>query len=214
MVFIKKIKYHCQGKFDPLKLEPTNIDRLSTAMMPKNSKVLELGCATGFMTQYFRQQLHCQVIGVDINPQTKPDIVGDLEDKSVQNQIKKFKPFDVVFASSILEHLPQPENLLQLIKSVLKPNGILIITTPNVAHWSLRLKLLRGHWDYEDYGLLDRTHLRFFTYFTFQKLVSAAGFKIITVKIDPAGGIKYFNWLFKYFPNFYAHQICIKAVNH
>lgn len=206
-----KIKYRYQGRFDPLQLESTNIDRLSTAMVPENSKVLELGCATGFMSQYFRRRLHCQVIGVDINPDVKPDITGDLNSAATWFKIKKFKPFDVVFASAIIEHLPSPEATLQLIKSVSKPNGILIITTPNVAHWSLRLKLLRGHWDYEDYGLLDRTHLRFFTYFSFQKLISSAGFKIIAVKIDPAGGFKYFNWLFKYWPNFYAHQICIKA---
>lgn len=206
-----KIKYRYQDRFDPLQLESTNIDRLSTAMVPENSKVLELGCATGFMSQYFRQHLGCQVVGVDINPDVKPDIVGDLEDKSTQNRIKQAGPYGVVFASAIIEHLKEPEILLQLIKSVLKPNGILIITTPNVAHWSLRLKLLRGHWDYEDYGLLDRTHLRFFTYFSFQELISTAGFKIKAVKIDPAGGFKYFNWLFKYWPNFYAHQICIKA---
>lgn len=214
MVSLRKIKYHYQGKFNPLKLEPTNIDRLSTALVPKNSKVLELGCATGFMSQYFRQHLHCQVIGVDINPGVKPTITGDLEDKQTQTQIKLAAPYDVVFASAIIEHLTDPEAVLQLIKSVLKPHGQLIITVPNVAHWRLRLKLLRGHWDYEDYGLLDRTHLRFFTYFSFQKLIRNAGFKIIVVKIDPAGGVKYFNWLFKYFPNFYAHQICIQAVNH
>jgi len=214
MVPLRKIKYYYQGKFDPLKLEPTNIDRLSTALVPRNSKVLELGCATGFMSQYFRRHLNCQVTGVDINPSVKPTIIGDLEDKQTQNQIKLAAPYDVVFASAIIEHLKDPEALLQLIKAVLKPQGQLIITAPNVAHWRLRLKLLRGHWDYEDYGLLDKTHLRFFTYFSFQKLIQAAGFKIIAVKIDPAGGFKYFNWLFKYFPNFYAHQICIQAVNH
>lgn len=211
MVSLKKIKYGYQGKFNPLKLESTNIDRLSTALVPENSKVLELGCATGFMSRYFRRRLHCQVIGVDINPAVKPTIIGNLEDKQTQNEIKQAGPYDVVFASAIIEHLKDPEVALQLIKSVLKPQGLLIITTPNVAHWSLRLKLLRGHWDYEDYGLLDRTHLRFFTYFSFQKLIQSAGFKVIAVKIDPAGGVKYFNWLFKYFPNFYAHQICIQA---
>ena len=211
MLPLKKIKYCYQGRFDPLKLEATNIDRLSTALVPENSKVLELGCATGFMGQYFRRHLHCQVTGVDINPDVKPDIVGDLNSKVTWTKIKKFQPFDLVFASAIIEHLPNPEATLQLIKAVLKPEGMLIITAPNVAHWRLRLKLLCGHWDYEDYGLLDRTHLRFFTYFSFQKLIRSAGFKVIAVKIDPAGGVKYFNWLFKYFPNFYAHQICIQA---
>lgn len=210
MVPLKKIKYRYQGKFDPLKLEPTNIDRLSTALVPENSKVLELGCATGFMTKYFRHR-HCQVIGADINPNVKADICGDLNSPATWTKIKKYQPYDVVFASAIIEHLPNPEATLQLIKAVLKPQGRLIITAPNVAHWRLRLKLLRGHWDYEDYGLLDKTHLRFFTYFSFQKLIRDADFKIIAVKIDPAGGVKYFNWLFKYFPNFYAHQICIQA---
>lgn len=211
---MKKVKYDYVGKFDPFKLEPTNIDRLSTALVPEKSHVLELGCATGFMSQYFKDKLHCQVVGVDINPAVKPTIIGDLEDKQTQTQIKHSGPYDVVFASAIIEHLKEPEALLQLIKSVLKVNGILIITTPNVAHWRQRLNLLLGRFDYQDYGLLDRTHLRFFTYFTFQKLIQSAGFKIIAVKIDPAGGFKYFNWLFKFFPNFYAHQICLKAVNH
>lgn len=211
---MKKIKYAYSGKFDPLQLELTNIDRLSTALVPRNSQVLELGCATGFMSRYFRQHLGCQVIGVDINPVVKPDIVGDLNQLSTWKKIKAKASYDVVFASAIIEHLPSPEATLQLIKAVLKPGGLLIITLPNVAHWSLRLKLLRGHWDYEDYGLLDRTHLRFFNYFTSQKLVTDAGFSINQILIDPAGGVKYFNWLFKYFPNFYAHQICIKAVNH
>lgn len=211
MLPLKKIKYCYQGRFDPFKLEATNIDRLSTALVPENSKVLELGCATGFMGRYFRRRRHCQVIGVDINPAVKPDIVGNLNLAATWTKIKKFQPFDLVFASAIIEHLPNPEATLQLIKAVLKPEGMLIITAPNVAHWRLRLKLLCGHWDYEDYGLLDRTHLRFFTYFSFQKLIRSAGFKVIAVKIDPAGGVKYFNWLFKYFPNFYAHQICIQA---
>ena len=107
--------------------------------------------------------------------------------------------------------LPPDYRTHQLIKSVLKPKGFLIVTVPNIAHWRMRWHLLLGHWDYQDYGLLDKTHLKFFTYFTFKNLISSAGFKIINVKIDPAGGFKYFNWLFKYFPNFYAHQICIQA---
>ena len=206
-----KIKYYYHGNFDPGKLKSDNIDRLSTGLVPIGSKILELGCATGFMSRYFTKKLGCQVIGVDVNPAAKPDVTGDLGGKTVWLKIKKHEPFDVVFASAILEHLPNPETTLQLIKSVLKPKGLLIVTLPNVAHWSLRLKLLLGRWQYEDYGLLDRDHLRFFNYFTAQKLITSAGFKINKILIDPAGGIKYFSWLAKYFPNLYAYQICIEA---
>lgn len=205
------IKYRYQGKFEPEKLAPDNIDRLSTSLVKPNQKILELGCATGFMSDYFRSKLHCRVVGVDINPAAKPNICGDLNDKNTWQKIKRQGPFDLVFASAVLEHLPRPEKTLQLIKSVLKPGGELITTLPNVAHWRARLKLFFYGWEYEDYGIFDRTHLRFFNYFTAQKLIIDAGFKINQVLIDPAGGIKYFNWGLRHWPNLYAHQICIYA---
>lgn len=211
MVSFKKIKYRYRGKFDPDKLLRTNIDYLSTSLVKPKTKILELGAATGFMSQYFRQHLGCQVIGVDINPQAKPDIVGDLNSPATWKKIRARALFDLVFASSVLEHLPRPEQTLQLIKAVLKPKGELIVTLPNVAHWRARLKMLRGKFEYEDYGLLDRTHLRFFTYFTAQKLIAGAGFTIKKILIDPAGGMKYFDWLVKHWPNLYCHQICIYA---
>lgn len=209
-----KIKYFHSGPFIPSKLRRDNIDRLSTALVPRQVKVLELGCATGFMSRYFRLKLHCQVVGVDINPSAKPTISGDLNLKSTWEKIKTKGKFDVVFASAIIEHLIDPEAILQLIKLVLKPKGKLIITTSNIAHWRMRLALLLGHFDYTDYGTLDRTHLKFYTYNTFQQLIIQAGFTINAIKIDPAGGIKYFSLLARYFPNFYAHQICIEAINH
>jgi SAM-dependent methyltransferase len=205
------MKYDYIGDFNPKKLVQDNIDRLSTSYVPVKSKLLELGCATGYMTRYFRTKLHCRVTSVDINPLAKPNIIGDLNLAFTWKKIQSKGFFDVVFASAILEHLPSPEITLQLIKSVLKPEGILIVTLPNVVHWRQRIKILLGKWEYEDYGLLDRTHLRFFNYFTAQKLITDAGFKIKAVKIDPAGGIKYLSWLFKYFPNLYAYQICIQA---
>jgi SAM-dependent methyltransferase len=205
------LKYRYQGKFAPEKLAQDNIDRLSTGLIRPNLKILELGCANGFMTRYFREKLGCQVVSVDINPETKPEIVGDLNRPEVWQSIKKQAPFDVVFASAILEHLPQPEITLQLIKAVLKPKGELIVTLPNISHWRQRLERLLGRFEYEDFGQLDRTHLRFFNYYSAKKLIRDAGFKIKKVLLDPAGGIKYFNWLIKPWPNLYAYQICIYA---
>ena len=205
------IKYRYQGKFDPDKLLTTNIDYLSTRLVKPKTKVLELGAATGFMSEHFRKHLGCKVIGVDINSEAKPDIAGDLNKLSTWKKIRAQAPYDLVFASSVLEHLPRPETTLQLIKAVLKPQGRLIATTGNVAWWRQRLRALLGKFEYEDYGIMDRTHLRFFTYFTFQKIIRDAGFKIKSVSIDPGGGVKYFNWLIKYWPNLYAQQICVEA---
>lgn len=179
-------------------------------MKPK-TKVLELGGSHNFMSEHFRKHLHCRVVNVDINPAAKPDICGDLNNQTTWNKIKLKAPFDLVFASAILEHLPRPEATLQSIKSVLKPRGELILTLPNIAHWRARLKLMLGRFEYEDYGIFDRTHLRFFTYFTGQQLIKNAGFSIKKVLIDPAGGVRYFNWLVRHWPNLYAHQFCIYA---
>jgi 2-polyprenyl-3-methyl-5-hydroxy-6-metoxy-1,4-benzoquinol methylase len=213
------MKYQYQGKFDPKKLPYDSIDRLSTILVPTKSKLLELGAATGFMSQYFTEKLKCEVYAVELDPEaaklaeahTKEVYVGDLDHNKIWRVIKKTSPFDVVFASAIIEHLKEPAQVLAHIHEVLKPNGVLIMTTPNIAHWRMRFNLLRGKWQYEDYGVLDRTHLKFFTYYTFQELLTKAGFHVDHVAIDPAGGIKYFNWIAKHFPNFYGHQVVIKA---
>ena len=123
MVSFKKIKYRYRGKFDPDKLLRTNIDYLSTRLVKPKTKVLELGAATGFMSEHFRKHLGCKVVGVDINPEAQPDIAGDLNSPTTWKKIRAQAPYDVVMASSVLEHLPRPEATLQLIKAVLKPDG-------------------------------------------------------------------------------------------
>jgi len=212
------IKYRYPGLFKPEALRPDNIDHLSTAMVPQHSKLLELGCATGFMSRYFLKQKNCQVTGVDLSQTAikkakaycQTIIQGNLDKASTWQKIKLNKPFDVVFASAIIEHLKDENLFLNRIREVLKPQGILIITIPNAAHWRQRLNLFLGHWQYQDYGLLDRTHLRFFTYYSFLDLVKKHQFAVLDIKIDPAGGIKFLNFLAKHFPNFYAHQIVYK----
>ena len=171
------------------------------------------------MSRYFKQEQNCRVIGVEIDKAATQKasrycqqvIVGNLDSPETWRRIRRFRPYDVVFASAVIEHLKDPWQIIQLIKHVLKRDGTLIVTTSNIAFWRMRLKLFLGHWDYEDYGTLDNTHLRFFTYQTFQKLVADAGFIVDYVAIDPAGGIKYFNWLARFFPNLYAHQMVIQA---
>ena len=213
------MKYDYGKEFDPHQLEPTNIAKLSTGFIPKKSNLLELVCATGFMSKYFTQVKQCRVFGVEIDPEMakiaakscENILVGDLDQPQTWSKIQAVSPFDVVFASAVIEHLQNPWAALQSIKQVLKPQGILIVTTSNIAHWRMRLQLLFGRWNYQPYGTLDNTHLRFFTYDTFRDAVEQAGFVIETIAIDPTGGIKYFNWLARHWPNFYAHQIVIRA---
>lgn len=102
----------------------------------------------------------------------------------------------------------------------------LIIGTANVAHWSVRLQLLAGKFDYQDYGILDRDHLHFFTLDTFQKMLEHSGFQVLDLGIDPGGGLpvvngiirrlplygkKLENRLFSKFPNFFAYQMVARC---
>lgn len=214
-----EIKYQYQGKFNPDKLASDNIDRLSTQMIEPKTRVLELGCATGFMSHYLSQTKSCQVIGVDLNSEAieqakkhcHQTFVGDLDDEKLWQKLESIEPVDYVLASSVLEHTKDPWIILDRIYQIIRPKGHIVITMPNIAHWRARLHLLTGKWQYQDYGTFDRTHLRFFTYHSMQTLISEAGFIIDQVEIDPAGGIKYLNNIAKYWPNFYAHQVAIKA---
>jgi 2-polyprenyl-3-methyl-5-hydroxy-6-metoxy-1,4-benzoquinol methylase len=83
----------------------------------------------------------------------------------------------VVFGD-VLEHLVDPWEALRVARGLLAPGGVAIVSVPNVAAWPVRFGLLAGRFDYADFGLLDRTHLRFFTRRSAHELVQAAGYEI------------------------------------
>lgn len=213
------LKYGRDITFNPEKLNPLSIDRQSMFLVPNNSKVLEIGCATGFMGEYLRKKKKCNVVGVETGrdeakvAKKRLDrvIEGDIEDQEVLDSIKE--KFDIVFASAIIEHLKDPWTALKNWKKFLKLDGFLIVTTSNIAHWSSRFDLLLGRFDYQEYGILDSTHLRFFTTTTFKKLVADSGYKIEYFSIDPVGGgfPRISKILSKFFPKLFAYQMLIKA---
>jgi 2-polyprenyl-3-methyl-5-hydroxy-6-metoxy-1,4-benzoquinol methylase len=85
----------------------------------------------------------------------------------------------------VLEHLRDPVSLLKRLRPFLKPDGTIIISIPNVANLSIRFGLLFGRWNYAEYGILDRTHLRFFTRKTAIAMVTGAGFEIKIIDVTP-----------------------------
>jgi len=184
------IKYH-NDDFDVRRLNENNIDRIQFAMLPEDGTVLEIGCATGFMSAYLQQQMGCTVTGVELNSAQAAAarehcrylIEGNITDSSVQAQLdahvaEKGK-FTVVFMSQVIEHIADPKDLLTRLRDWIMPDGSLVVSTCNVAHWRNRLNLMLGRWEYADYGLLDRTHLRFFTVHSFRRLLQECGFNIM-----------------------------------
>jgi SAM-dependent methyltransferase len=90
-------------------------------------------------------------------------------------------PFDVVVCADVLEHLPHPEELLARVRTWLRPGGTLLVSVPNVANLTVRLALLTGRFPYAERGILDRTHLRFYTRGSARALIESGGFRVRAV---------------------------------
>jgi len=88
-------------------------------------------------------------------------------------------PFDIIVAGDVLEHLPDPGAVLDLLRPLLKPDGRLLVSLPNVANVTVRLSLLFGRFDYTPRGILDDTHVRFFTRRTGRRLLEEHGFAVL-----------------------------------
>jgi len=137
--------------------------------IPRDSRVLEVGCATGFMAEHLTRALGCRVTGVERDPDAARVaagrcarlIVGDIEDPALLARCAG--EYDVVVVADVLEHLRDPAAVLQGLAGFLGAGGRVLASIPNVAHWSIRWRLLVGRWEYQERGILDRTHLRFFT---------------------------------------------------
>jgi methionine biosynthesis protein MetW len=162
----------------------TFISNIIFQLIDGGLKVLDVGCGTGRLGEKLRLEKNCYVVGVEEDYQavslakSRLDdvVVADVERLSTLPYPKKY--FDVTVFADVLEHLKRPEKALTFFKEYLKDDGYIIASIPNVANWTLRLKLLLGKWNYKERGLLDKTHLRFFTLKTTKELIEGADFKI------------------------------------
>jgi len=156
-------------------------------MVGHGKVVLEVGCATGYMSRRLTA-LGNRVTGLDSNAAAVDEarsfcadtIVADLDSQSIAAAVGD-KRFDVVVFGDVLEHLRDPWHVLDESRDILLPNGYAVISIPNIAHGAVRLSLLRGTFEYSEYGLLDNTHLRFFTLRSIRELCSRAGYRIETL---------------------------------
>ena len=154
-----------------------------------NRDVLDLGCGQGFFAEELKKDNN-RVTGVDVLPAADRNdsleryFRADLDDgiKPVIEELAG-KRFDRVLLLDVLEHLKNPERLLNQCRDVLKPDGAVVVSLPNVANITVRLMLLLGNFDYTERGILDRTHLRFFTRKTARQFLQKHHFRIVDEKI-------------------------------
>jgi SAM-dependent methyltransferase len=160
-------------------LNPTLLDRI-----PLDARVvLDVGCAAGALgAEYKRRNPAARYLGIEIDPAQAAIARGRLDEvMQVDVEVEPF-PFadagvDCIIYGDTLEHLVDPWALLARHAKLLSESGTVVICIPNVDHWSFAERLLRGTFDYEDSGLFDRTHLRWFTWETTRKAIVAAGLK-------------------------------------
>jgi glycosyltransferase involved in cell wall biosynthesis len=129
------------------------------------SRILDIGCGPGWLAAELRSRGHC-VVGVDgvetdgVRVRTDAfhlaDLAGELPPEIGEG-------YDVIIAGDVIEHVAEPERLLSAAVERLAPDGRILISVPNFAHWYPRLRTVAGLFDYDQFGILDRTHLRMFT---------------------------------------------------
>jgi len=145
-------------------------------------RVLDVGCGRGQMGQLLSERFDCVVTGIEINPEFAAEcrgyqqvLIGSAEDEAVLTSLSE--RFDIILCGDVLEHLRQPEIPLRAFHQLIAPGGRLLISVPNVAQVRLRLRLLLGKWDYTSEGIMDRTHLRWFTLSSVRAMVTEYGWR-------------------------------------
>jgi len=199
---------------------PYGTHEKSIKLIGKNRTVLEVGCSTGYVSSKLKEN-NCCVYGIEMEPEAARATRKHCEDV-INADIEKIEKlpyspeqFDAILFGDVLEHMRNPEAVLKKLKPYLKNEGFIVVSLPNIAYWSIRLKILMGKFEYTQHGIMDSTHLRFFNYKSAKKLLEDSGYRIIEQDyvppmIFPITGICY---LFsRLFPNLLAFQFIFVAV--
>lgn len=152
--------------------------------LPPGLRLLDLGAAGGHLGRAVRDR--CSYLaGVEPDKDLSASARDGYDDWRAADALHAGDwetPFDVVVCADVLEHLARPEALLDRIRGWLKPGGVLLASLPNIANISIRLALLFGHFRYNERGILDRTHLSFYTRATAAHLLEKSSYAIRAIE--------------------------------
>jgi 2-polyprenyl-3-methyl-5-hydroxy-6-metoxy-1,4-benzoquinol methylase len=187
-------------------------------------RVLDVGCSSGYLARPLAGRGNT-IVGIELDPAAaraaeaycERVLVGDVE--TMELPLTRGS-FDIVLCGDVVEHLRDPETTLARLRPLLRPGGRLVLSTPNVANWAIRLSLLAGRWRYTDRGILDRSHTYLFTRATLAEAIERAGYEIVrsdfTVPVpgdsellDAVGRA-----IGRLRPSLFAYQFVVEAVPH
>ena len=158
-------------------------DILSLLDLRNGIKVLDVGCGYGAAGQVLKTKCKAEVHGIEINHSAAVKarihydsvINGNIEQDEFSFGANYF---DFIICADVLEHLSDPWRALRRLKNYLKNDGLLVASIPNIRNANTIIQLLDGSFDYQEFGVLDDTHLRFFTYHSSIRLFERSGFKV------------------------------------
>src|SRR5213595_483155 len=164
---------------------PGSTHNLVLDLVEPGSRVLEFGCASGYMSEALRDRLGASVVGVELDAEAaqlaavhcERVLVGDAEELDLEAELGGAR-FDAILFADVLEHLRDPAALLRRVRPLVAQGGVVVASIPNIAHASVRLALLGGSFRYREQGLLDEGHLRFFTREGVQDLFESSGYLV------------------------------------
>lgn len=163
----------------------------SIATLGANKTILSIGCNIALLEKLLKKKGN-KVYGIDIDKEAVAT-ARQCIDGAYCLDIQKIKTlpfqkeyFDIILFADVLEHLKDPSAILKFVKQYLNKEGYLVVSLPNIANWSIRLKLLFGSFRYTDGGILDKSHIHFYTLSAAKKLLSTAGYKIIDKEYNPS----------------------------
>jgi len=173
----------------------TNVNPDLLERIPLTARaILEIGCGGGQLgAAYKMRNPHVFYCGVEINSTfgsaacnlIDQVVIGDIEQPeslAELDQIRGSILFDALILGDVIEHLRDPWKVLAVLRGRIQPGGAVVMCVSNVAYWSIITQLLKGRWDYTDAGLLDRTHLRFFTLETAGELLRRSGWQVLDAR--------------------------------
>lgn len=164
-------------------------DNFRTDILPYISisakKILEIGCGTGKFASLIKERQSCEIWGVEKN-HTAAKICRGRIDRVLNLEIEKAflslpkAYFDTICLLDVLEYLVDPWLVLFKLRSFLRKNGVVIASIPNIRYFHVCVEfVLKKTWEYKEWGVMDRTHLRFFTYYSIKKMFWNSGFDIL-----------------------------------
>lgn len=204
--------------FVPNLENPSNVHHIEFEMIPSGSSVLDIGCHTGILGAALIARKAATVVGLDTDADAL-DVARtrlssahlvDIEVPGWAQDLQRLghTGFDVILFGDVLEHTKDPSSILRSARKLLKPGGRIVVSIPNVAHWRIRIGLLRGNFTYTDSGILDRTHLHFYTRATGRALIKDSGYAIVESAV---AGYSLPHWLIRRLPGLLAIQLVFAA---